>query len=85
MKFKGIVIGLLAAILVVNTVMAGLLVTEAKKQTEYEEIAARAIVTIGRYDTGVNQPAEYYQNEMNRLYSKLMKSILGYDSTTPAS
>lgn len=85
MKFKGTVIGLLAAILVVNTVMAGLLISEAKKQTEYEEIAVRAIVTMGQYSTGVNQPVEYYQKQMQGLYSKLMKSILGYDSTAPAS
>ncbi|MCI5704532.1 MAG: hypothetical protein MR272_04855 [Pseudoflavonifractor sp.] len=33
MKFKGIVIGILTAILALNAVMAGVLITEAKKQT----------------------------------------------------
>lgn len=34
MKFKGIVIGLLSVILALNAVMAGILITEAKKQSE---------------------------------------------------
>lgn len=33
MKFKGIVIGMLSVILAINAIMAGVLITEAKKQT----------------------------------------------------
>lgn len=52
MKFKGIVIGLLAAILAVNTIMAGLLVTEAKKQTEIERRIAHLIYWNEQYKNG---------------------------------
>lgn len=54
MKFKGIVIGLLAAILMVNTVMAGLLVSEAKKQTTIELATANLAYQSERYKSGLD-------------------------------
>lgn len=52
MKFKGIVIGLLAAILVVNTVMAGILTTEAKKQTQIVMAHLNMSIYKDRYELG---------------------------------
>lgn len=59
MKFKGTVIGLLAAILVVNTVMAGILATEAKrqtveaeKQTKIELTQTKLMIENGYYEGG---------------------------------
>lgn len=60
MKFKGFVIGLLAAILVVNSVMAGLLVNEAKKQSEYERITAEATITGAQGNLTSEQDIAFY-------------------------
>lgn len=80
MRFKEIVIGLLAAILVVNTVMAGLLVTEAKKlsaeaekQTAIETIAAKIAITTG--EAIINAPAnkDIYLGQIYGTHRELLE------------
>ena len=73
MKFKGIVIGLLAAILVVNTVMAGLLVTEAKKQSEYERITAEATITNAHSNLVPEGQEDTFLNILRILNNQLLE------------
>lgn len=80
MKFKGIVIGLLAAILVVNTVMAGILITEAKKQTQIVMAHLNMSIYKDRYELGyeknigLQNEAQFWidaVNEAKSLHDKI--------------
>lgn len=73
MKFKGIVIGLLTAILVVNSVMAGLLVNEAKKQSEYERITADATITNAQSTLVPEGQEETFLNILRILNNQLLE------------
>ncbi len=76
MKFKGIVIGLLAAILVVNSVMAGLLVNEAKKQSEYARITAEATITGAQGNLASEQDIAFY-TYLSNLKNQLLEIQYG--------
>ena len=71
MKFKGIVIGILTAILDLNAVMAGALITEAKKQTRLQIAQANLIIAYGDYQNGwtynIGDWREAIQHEEERI------------------
>ncbi|MFR1051194.1 MAG: hypothetical protein ACLSE7_05660 [Lachnospirales bacterium] len=71
MKFKGIVIGILTAIFALNAVMAGVLITEAKKQTRLQIAQANLIIAYGDYQNGwthnMGDWREAVQNEEKRI------------------
>lgn len=75
MKFKGIVIGMLAAILALNTVIAGVLITEAKKQSEIAITQLNLARYKSRYEIGMfgndKKPWLDAINETDDLLDKL--------------